>query len=255
MQIPAMHQFFSLSHHQEDYLCDYYFIMLIVKLSDLLWRTSILFSSLMEQIEQCGRVKQVAEGNATAASASLCVCAWLISHVWEIHQVLNNILQMQGGDTRWRPDLNQRDGETWCVQAHLQRANKPSRQLLISSVSGDPRRWRAAVLMEHVKLRQGDSINSQAGSSQQFMVSRLTGQGGAQGSKITILRRSMITARGSIAYASDQPPPLPSPVACALSFWMSSCSGQHMDSFWPFAHGNLPWKRHLALAKHLENGC
>lgn len=163
----------------------------------------------MEQIKQRERVKQEAEGNPTTGAASLCVCARLISHVWEIHQVVNNILQMQDGDTRRSADLNQRDGETRCVQAHLRRANKPSRRLLISSVSGDPRRWRAAVLMEHVKLRQGDSINWRAGSGQQFIVSRLTGQRGAQGSEITILRRSMITGRGLIAYASDQRPSCP----------------------------------------------
>lgn len=160
----------------------------------------------MEQKKEGGRGKQEAEGNPTAGPASVCLCPALISHVREIHQVLNNILQMQDGDTRWSPGLNQRDGETRCVRAHLRRANKPSRQLLISTISGDPPRWRAAVLMERVKLRQGDSINQQAGSSQQFMAHRLTGQGGAQGSKITIPRRSLITARGLIAYASESPP-------------------------------------------------
>lgn len=136
----------------------------------------------------------------------------MISHVWEIHQVLNNILQMQDAGTRWSPDLNQRDGETRCVLVHLRRANKPSWQLLISSVSGARRRWRPAVLMEHVKHRQGDSINWRAGGSQQFVVSRLTGRGGGQGSKISLRRRSMITGRGLIAYASDQPP------ACLLQW-------------------------------------
>lgn len=120
---------------------------------------------------------------------------------------------MQDGDTHWSPDLNQSDGETQRVQAHLRRANKPSRQLLISTDSGDPRRWRRAVLMERMESSQG---------SQQFMVSRLTGQEGVQGSKITILRRSVITARGLIAYALDQltpaaTPPPPPLVACALS--------------------------------------
>lgn len=138
----------------------------------------------------------------------------------EIHQVLNHILQMQGGDTLWSPGLNQRDGETRCVQARLRRANKPSGQLLISTVSGDPRRWRAAVLMGHVRLRQGDSINRRAGSSQQFTASRLTGQGGAQGSKITIPRRSLITARGLIAYPSETP----APQWTTLSSYMSACS-------------------------------
>lgn len=199
----------------------------------------------MEHIKQCGRVKQVAmEGNPTTVPASLCVCAWLISRVWEIHQVLNNILQMQGNDTHWSPDLNQRDGESRCFLAHLRRANKPGRQLLISTVSGDPRRWRAAVLMEPRKLRQGDSINWQPGSSQQFMVSRLTGHGGAQGSKITIHRRSMITGRELIAYASGHHPPHTPTKGCfsglRIKFMNVTCSSQQLASFVPFAHWTYP---------------
>ena len=50
-----------------------------------------------------------------------------------------------------------------------------------------------ACLCSH-SSRGGDSINQSSGDSgQQFMTTRLTGQGGAEGSKIAIPKRSPIT--------------------------------------------------------------